>query len=305
VPAHLGWHCAACSMSLLFCAPFVGYASATVLECSVICALLATPAAHFCRTCIPGWPQLVPGEPLPQWVQAQTTYARLKAEDDGSWGIAVLKQKIWVKGISYELQEIYGMEQNRANSAVPAIGTPASVPVEDIDGRECVICMSAERDTTVLPCRHMCMCQDCASALKTQTNKCPICRNEITSLLHIKIQHRMPSLRQSAPAAEADPATDTAATACLPAVDAFSPHGSEAVDGASAGSRVGTEPPEESGASLTTGVPTPICGGDASELGPVAATPSGATPSQKPASPVTAAAPMHTVSTAQPASTGI
>jgi len=34
-------------------------------------------------------------------------------EEDGSIGICVLGQKIWVKGESYELQEIYGMEQNR------------------------------------------------------------------------------------------------------------------------------------------------------------------------------------------------
>jgi hypothetical protein len=26
----------------------------------------------------------------------------------------------------------------------------------------CVICLVNDRDTTVLPCRHMCMCQDCA-----------------------------------------------------------------------------------------------------------------------------------------------
>jgi E3 ubiquitin-protein ligase MGRN1 len=127
--------------------------------------------------------QLPPGEALPMWVQTQTTYAVLKKEEEGHWGLQVLKQKIWVKGVSYELQEIYGMEQNRAQAN-------SSVRAEDVDGRECVICMSAERDTTVLPCRHMCMCQECAAALKTQTNKCPICRMEIESLLHIKIQQK-------------------------------------------------------------------------------------------------------------------
>ncbi|KAG2483442.1 hypothetical protein HYH03_017696 [Edaphochlamys debaryana] len=120
---------------------------------------------------------------LPQWVQSQTTYAKLIKEDDGSWGLRVIKQKIWVKGTAYELQEIYGMEQKGAN------GTTAD-GYEDVDGNECVICMSAPRDTTALPCRHMCMCHACASALKTQTNKCPICRNEIESLLHIKINSK-------------------------------------------------------------------------------------------------------------------
>jgi hypothetical protein len=43
----------------------------------------------------------------------QATYAKLVNEEDGSIGIRVLEQKIWVRGESYELQEIYGMEQNR------------------------------------------------------------------------------------------------------------------------------------------------------------------------------------------------
>ena len=97
--------------------------------------------------------------------------------------VRVIKQKICVNGEAYELQEIYGMEQNRTTVQ----GIAAAAGLEDVEGNECVICMSAPRDTTALPCRHMCMCHDCASALKTQTNKCPICRNEIESLLHIKI----------------------------------------------------------------------------------------------------------------------
>jgi hypothetical protein len=116
---------------------------------------------------------LEPGCELPHWVQSQTTYARVVKEEDGSLGLRVMKQKIWVKGESYELQEIYGMEQNRG----VAMGTPTgpiTAPAqtadgfEDVEGNECVICMSASRDTAALPCRHMCMCHGCASALKTQ-----------------------------------------------------------------------------------------------------------------------------------------
>eukprot|EP00775_Hariotina_reticulata_P014623 gene14623-14759_t len=89
--------------------------------------------------------QMELGGALPSWAQAQTTYAKLRQDDDGHWGLQILKQKIWVNGTSYELQEIYGMDSNRLNGA--------PVLAEDVEGRECVICMSAERDTTVLPCR--------------------------------------------------------------------------------------------------------------------------------------------------------
>ena len=34
--------------------------------------------------------------------------------------------------------------------------------VEEAEERLCVICLVNNRDTTVLPCRHMCMCHECA-----------------------------------------------------------------------------------------------------------------------------------------------
>ena len=47
--------------------------------------------------------------------------------------------------------------------------------------------MTEPRDTTVLPCRHMCMCSECAKVLRMQSEKCPICRTPIEQLLQIKI----------------------------------------------------------------------------------------------------------------------
>ncbi|KAI8464108.1 MAG: zinc finger, C3HC4 type-domain-containing protein [Monoraphidium minutum] len=87
-------------------------------------------------------------------------------------------------------EEIYGMEAARRASPSRGHGQGGGAPYDELEGRECVICMSSGRDTMVLPCRHMCMCQECAAALKTKTNKCPICRNEIASLLHIKIRRK-------------------------------------------------------------------------------------------------------------------
>lgn len=120
-----------------------------------------------------------PGGALPIWVQAQTTYARMQRQEDGSWTASNVTQKLWVQGSVFELQEIYGMEPGRPVEVADGI--------EDVEGNECVICMSAPRDTTALPCRHMSCCHTCANELKTQTDKCPICRNVISSLLHMKI----------------------------------------------------------------------------------------------------------------------
>ena len=109
--------------------------------------------------------------------QTQTTYATLLKKEDGSYAVQVVKQKIWVEGVSYELQEIFGIEN-----------CSTGMPLDDeSSGKECVVCLSEPRDTTVLPCRHMCMCSGCARMLRHQNNKCPICRTVVESLLEIKV----------------------------------------------------------------------------------------------------------------------
>lgn len=45
-----------------------------------------------------------PGGEQQPWVQSQTTFAVLHREEDGSYAVRAVKQKIWVEGVSYELQ---------------------------------------------------------------------------------------------------------------------------------------------------------------------------------------------------------
>mmetsp|Transcript_11401 Transcript_11401/g.19161 ORF Transcript_11401/g.19161 Transcript_11401/m.19161 type:complete len:356 (-) Transcript_11401:309-1376(-) len=123
-------------------------------------------------------------------VQSQTTFANLLQSPDGDElrAIQPIKQKIQVGSSSYELQEIFGIDGQK--SAEPFAADASGNAADDCglaDGRECVICMTDARDTTVLPCRHMCMCSACAKVLRLQSNKCPICRSGIESLLQIKI----------------------------------------------------------------------------------------------------------------------
>eukprot|EP01018_Ginkgo_biloba_P027068 Gb_39665 [translate_table: standard] len=116
------------------------------------------------------------GSPLPKLVNSQITQAVLEKKDSGEYHVRVVKQILWVDGIRYELQEIYG------------IGNSAGTDFDGNDpGKECVICMSEPRDTTVLPCRHMCMCSECAKVLRFQTNRCPICRRPVERLMEIKV----------------------------------------------------------------------------------------------------------------------
>ncbi|KAL4271895.1 hypothetical protein GQ457_13G015670 [Hibiscus cannabinus] len=107
----------------------------------------------------------------------QITQGILEKNNSNSFQVKVIRQILWVDGVRYELREIFGI-----GSSAAAEGFDDSDP-----GKECVICMTEPKDTAVLPCRHMCMCGECAKALRLQSNKCPICRQPIEELIEIKI----------------------------------------------------------------------------------------------------------------------
>ncbi|KAJ6699147.1 MAHOGUNIN [Salix purpurea] len=110
-------------------------------------------------------------------MNSQITQAVFEKEKGGHQ-VRVMKQILWVNGMRYELQEIFG------------IGNSVDGDVDPNDpGKECVICLSEPRDTAVLPCRHMCMCSGCAKVLRFQTNRCPICRQPVDRLLEIKVNN--------------------------------------------------------------------------------------------------------------------
>ncbi|URD91381.1 zinc finger, C3HC4 type, domain containing protein [Musa troglodytarum] len=110
---------------------------------------------------------------------SQITQAVFEKKENSEYNVRVVKQILWVNGTRYELQEIYGIGNSVDND------TDGNDP-----GKECVICLSEPCDTTVLPCRHMCMCSNCAKVLRFQTNRCPICRQPVERLLEIKVNNR-------------------------------------------------------------------------------------------------------------------
>ncbi|CAL9772383.1 unnamed protein product [Musa acuminata subsp. burmannicoides] len=119
---------------------------------------------------------------------SQITQAMFEKKENGEYHVRVMKQILYVNQIRYELQEIYGIENSVDNNTD---GNDA--------GKECVICLSEPHDTTVLPCRHMCMCSECAKVLRFQTNRCPICRQPVERLLEIKINNRAEQRQEATP----------------------------------------------------------------------------------------------------------
>ena len=79
------------------------------------------------------------------------------------------------KNRSIELFEIYGQPPSNASSTESI----------SMNQRECVACLTRSRDTVVLPCRHMCLCETCADSLRSRSDQCPVCRQNFSGFLHL------------------------------------------------------------------------------------------------------------------------
>ena len=91
----------------------------------------------------------------------------------------VVTQKLQIDNEVFEVEDIFGASVDEAPTTEDA--TEERKPIEEDDA--CVICLTEAKDTLVMPCRHRCLCEGCASNLRSQTNKCPMCRTPIEGLL--------------------------------------------------------------------------------------------------------------------------
>ena len=104
-----------------------------------------------------------------------------------SIGLKRLTLKVKVDGRSFELADIYGL---------PAAAAAAASAAASHESAECVICLTARRSHAIFPCRHLCLCADCADLLRHQTNRCPICRRMVEAVIPILLSS--PSDREAA-----------------------------------------------------------------------------------------------------------
>ncbi|CAH0475666.1 unnamed protein product [Peronospora belbahrii] len=132
--------------------------------------------------------------------QSQSTFCTFFRQDGDCWDIKVLKQKALVNGLTYELQEVYGIdgsvtaapqaEQNNVAGYENKADRTSTVKneIKIPEGAECIICLCETRNTTILPCRHMCLCSECAEALRKSSSTCPVCRTPVKALLQIRVE---------------------------------------------------------------------------------------------------------------------
>ncbi|CAK9001434.1 Probable E3 ubiquitin-protein ligase MGRN1 (Mahogunin RING finger protein 1) (RING-type E3 ubiquitin transferase MGRN1), partial [Durusdinium trenchii] len=88
--------------------------------------------------------------------------------------LKLLRQKVVIDQKEYLLEEIYGLAD---------LAKEDGAHDESSHGEPCVVCLSDPRTTAILPCRHLCLCEECARELsigaQLRGDTCPICRGKI------------------------------------------------------------------------------------------------------------------------------
>jgi len=51
----------------------------------------------------------------------------------------------------------------------------ALTPTE-VGDSECCVCMEANKTHILIPCAHLCVCENCAKTIMMTTKECPVCR---------------------------------------------------------------------------------------------------------------------------------
>ncbi|KAG5485705.1 hypothetical protein LSCM4_06663 [Leishmania orientalis] len=97
-----------------------------------------------------------------------------EARDAVRFDCKVAKQLLQVGNQVYDLEDVFDDSHE--------VDVVSPVANEDEEGL-CVICLTNQKDTTILPCRHMCLCSECAIHLRLTNNRCPLCRGSIDRVM--------------------------------------------------------------------------------------------------------------------------
>lgn len=97
----------------------------------------------------------------------------------------VISQIVTTGNSSYVVENLYGADGDNEVTIGSTVsqGNGGGGGDNDEDGL-CVICLTNPKDTSVMPCRHMCLCRECGEQLLQSRPLCPVCRAPIATLLH-------------------------------------------------------------------------------------------------------------------------
>eukprot|EP01108_Squamamoeba_japonica_P005671 TRINITY_DN455_c3_g1_i1.p1 TRINITY_DN455_c3_g1~~TRINITY_DN455_c3_g1_i1.p1 ORF type:complete len:299 (-),score=83.19 TRINITY_DN455_c3_g1_i1:54-950(-) len=135
------------------------------------------------------WPLVIVAEAESGPVRVQTTCCNLLPLDDNDLVVKAIEQRVEHKGRWFTLNELFGAVQSNSDRGDASASSSSSSTSSSgaSTTTSCVVCLSSRRRVAVLPCRHLSLCDECASELRKRTNRCPICRGVAIALLRIEL----------------------------------------------------------------------------------------------------------------------
>lgn len=96
----------------------------------------------------------------------------------------VISQIVTTGNSSYVVENLYGAEGDNEVTVGSTVAQNNGGGGDNEEDVLCVICLTNMKDTSVMPCRHMCLCKECGEQLLQCRPLCPVCRAPIVTLLH-------------------------------------------------------------------------------------------------------------------------
>jgi len=101
------------------------------------------------------------------------SYGKL-VHSSGKWNVTITAQKSICGGCVSTMEGLFGGFGMLPGASGDNLG----------EGTDCVICLSNPRDTVILPCRHVCICNTCANVKSsTWSFQCPVCRSRVHKMV--------------------------------------------------------------------------------------------------------------------------
>jgi len=121
--------------------------------------------------------QAVSSDPEVLAVTVQRSYLKIVPQATGS--VAQIVQQFVQCGTVVRKQEaLYGVMPNPR---------PLEKSPVEVEGGDCVICLTNARDVVILHCRHVCLCRNCATITSsTWSFQCPVCRGRVAAMVEIE-----------------------------------------------------------------------------------------------------------------------
>mmetsp|Transcript_9559 Transcript_9559/g.12511 ORF Transcript_9559/g.12511 Transcript_9559/m.12511 type:complete len:354 (-) Transcript_9559:211-1272(-) len=116
-------------------------------------------------------------------ISKQTSYVKIESYAEGMFSISCTDQKCQFDNSEWIIQDVFGLSKGMNESECSSQCSDEGKFSNDPD---CVVCMSAEKNVMVLPCSHVCLCEECAKQLPLRSKNCPICREAFTDVMKIK-----------------------------------------------------------------------------------------------------------------------